>query len=176
MIDDLRFTAASHQSGFGGVPQALRLRDGVQRAAEPAVHRADALHAPGLRPGDPDAGRHHPALPDAGAAVRACDASLLDAIRSRLLVRASVRLDRVLSGAILDATLARPEMGSQRIAKQAVREFDVLRQTLTGPAMVGLFDAPWVPIYILIAALIHPWIGVLALARSGAQHLPRLAQ
>ena len=89
--------------------------------------------------------------------------SLLDSIRSRLLVRASVRLDRVLSGAILDATLARPEMGAQRIAKQAVREFDVLRQTLTGPVMVGLFDAPWIPVYILIAALIHPWIGLLAL-------------
>src|SRR4029453_7655923 len=41
--------------------------------------------------------------------------SLLDSIRSRLLVRASVRLDRVLSGAILDATLARPELGLQRI-------------------------------------------------------------
>ena len=89
--------------------------------------------------------------------------SLLDSIRSRLLVRASVRLDRVLSGAILDATLARPEMGAQRIAKQAVREFDILRQTLTGPVMVGLFDAPWIPVYILVAALIHPWIGALAL-------------
>ena len=89
--------------------------------------------------------------------------ALLDSVRSRLLVRASVRLDRVLAGAILDATLARPEMGSQRIAKQAVREFDVLRQTLTGPVMLGLFDAPWIPVYILIAALIHPWIGLLAL-------------
>ncbi len=89
--------------------------------------------------------------------------ALLDSVRSRLLVRASVRLDRVLSGAILEATLARPEMGAQRIAKQAVREFDVLRQTLTGPVMVGLFDAPWVPVYILIAALIHPWVGLLAL-------------
>jgi len=89
--------------------------------------------------------------------------SLLDSIRSRLLVRASVRLDRVLSGAILDATLTRPELGTQRIAKQAIREFDVLRQTLTGPVMVGLFDAPWIPVYIIIGALIHPWIGLLAL-------------
>jgi len=88
--------------------------------------------------------------------------SSLDAVRSRLLVRASVRLDRVLSGAILDATLARPELGTQRIAKQALREFDVLRQTLTGPVMVGVFDAPWIPVYILVAALIHPWIGALA--------------
>ena len=89
--------------------------------------------------------------------------SLLDAIRARLLVRASVRLDRVLSGAILDATLARPELGDQRIARQAMREFDVLRQTLTGPVIIGVFDAPWVPVYIIVAALIHPWIGLLAL-------------
>src|SRR5215218_8078289 len=93
--------------------------------------------------------------------------SSLDAVRSRLLVRASVRLDRVLSGAILDATLARPELGTQRIAKQALREFDVLRQTLTGPVMVGIFDAPWIPVYIIIAALIHPWIGALALVGCG---------
>ena len=87
--------------------------------------------------------------------------SALDALRSRLLVRASVRLDRYLSGAILDATLSRPELGAQRLAKQAMREFDVLRQTLTGPVMVGIFDAPWIPVYLLIAFLIHPWIGVL---------------
>ena len=59
----------------------------------------------------------------------------LDALRSRLLVRASVRLDRELAGRSCDSTLARPELGTQGIAKQALREFDVLRQTLTGPAM-----------------------------------------
>ncbi|MEO6433958.1 MAG: type I secretion system permease/ATPase [Sphingomicrobium sp.] len=88
----------------------------------------------------------------------------LDALRSRLLVRASVRLDKELAGAILESTLAVPDQGAQRIAKQALREFDVLRQTLTGPSMVALFDAPWVPIYIAIAWLIDPWIGILALA------------
>jgi len=89
--------------------------------------------------------------------------ALLDAVRGRLLVRASIRLDKMLAGEILIATLARPDLASQRIAKQALREFDVLRQVITGPAILGLFDAPWVPVYILIATLIHPWIGVLAL-------------
>jgi ATP-binding cassette subfamily C protein len=89
--------------------------------------------------------------------------SLLDSVRSRLLTRASVRLDKVLSGAIIEATLARPELSSQRLSKQALREFDVLRQVLTGPTIVGAFDAPWVPVYILVAFLIHPWIGVLAI-------------
>jgi PrtD family type I secretion system ABC transporter len=89
--------------------------------------------------------------------------ALLDMVRSRLLVRAGLRLDKILASAILESTLARPELGTQRIAKQALREFDVLRQTLTGPAIIGVFDAPWVPVYVLVAALVHPWIGVLAL-------------
>ena len=86
----------------------------------------------------------------------------LEAVRSRLLVRASVRLDLALAGPIMRATLAQPDSG-QRLARQAVREFDTLRQALTGPAMLGLLDAPWVPIYMLIAFLIHPWIGALTL-------------
>lgn len=60
------------------------------------------------------------------------------------------------------ATLLQPD-SSQRLARQALREFDTLRQALTGPAMLGLLDAPWVPVYLLIAFLIHPWIGLLTL-------------
>jgi ATP-binding cassette subfamily C protein len=86
----------------------------------------------------------------------------LEAIRSRLLVRASVKLDQVMAGPIMRATLLQAD-SSQRLARQAVREFDTLRQALTGPAVLGALDAPWVPIYILIAFLIHPWIGVLTL-------------
>jgi len=89
--------------------------------------------------------------------------SLLDFVRSRLLVRASVRLDRQLAGAIVDTLIAQPSGARATMNKQAMREFDVLRQTLTGPAILGLFDAPWSPIYILVCLLIHPWLGVMAL-------------
>ena len=86
----------------------------------------------------------------------------LEAIRSRLLVRASVKLDQVMAGPIMRATLLQAD-SSQRLARQAVREFDTLRQAMTGPAVLGALDAPWVPIYVIIAFLIHPWIGVLTL-------------
>jgi len=95
-------------------------------------------------------------------AVSLATLAALEAIRSRLLVRASVRLDQVLAGPIMRATLLQAD-SSQRLARQAVREFDVLRQALTGPAVLGVLDAPWVPIYVLIAFLIHPWIGMLTL-------------
>jgi ATP-binding cassette subfamily C protein len=86
--------------------------------------------------------------------------SLLDLVRSRLLVRASVRLDRMLAGAILDSSLARH---GHSMSKQAMREFDLLRQTLTGNGILALLDAPWTPIYILVCFLVHPYIGLVAL-------------
>lgn len=91
----------------------------------------------------------------------------LDTLRSRLLVRAGVRLDGLLSATILEATLGRASAGVQRNALQAMREFDVLRQAMTGPAILAILDAPWVPIYVLVAFLLSPWIGLLCVVGAG---------
>ncbi len=93
--------------------------------------------------------------------------AMLDFVRSRLLVRASIRLDRQLAGILLDTTLSRRDRTFDAVARQAMREFDVLRQALTGPAVLALCDAPWSPIYILICFLIHPLIGLLVLVGAG---------
>ena len=89
--------------------------------------------------------------------------SLLDFVRSRLLVRASIRLDRELAGVLLDTSLARRDRTFDAVARQAMREFDSLRQTLTGPAIIAVCDAPWSPIYVLVCLLIHPFLGLLVL-------------
>lgn len=94
--------------------------------------------------------------------------ALLDYVRSRLLVRASIRLDRQLSGILLDTTLARRDKTFDAVARQAMREFDTLRQALTGPAIIAVCDAPWSPIYILVCFLIHPLIGALVLVGAVA--------
>ena len=90
--------------------------------------------------------------------------AFLDFVRSRLLVRASIRLDRQLAGVLLDTSLARRDRTFDAVARQSMREFDTLRQALTGPAIVALCDAPWSPIYILVCFLIHPLIGAFVLA------------
>ncbi|WP_184112178.1 type I secretion system permease/ATPase [Sphingomonas abaci] len=96
--------------------------------------------------------------------------SLLDRVRSRLLVRAGVRLDADLAPLLLDATMARPEAPA---ARAAMRDFDAMRGVLTGPGMLALFDAPWTPLYVLVCFLVHPWIGLVALA--GGAILPAIA-
>ncbi len=96
--------------------------------------------------------------------------ALLDRVRSRLLVRAGVQLDRTLAPLILDAAIERPDLP---IARQALREFDTVRGALTGGAALALFDAPWFPLYILVCFLVHPWIGLVALI--GCTALPLLA-
>lgn len=96
--------------------------------------------------------------------------ALLDRVRARLLVRAGIRLDTILAPRILDATLGQPDLPT---ARQALRDFDTMRAGLTGPAVLALFDAPWMPIYILVCFLVHPAIGGVAIL--GCAILPLLA-
>ena len=37
------------------------------------------------------------------------------------------------------------------------------RVTLGSPGLTGLFDVPWIPFYLAIVFLLHPWLGFLAL-------------
>ncbi|MGA0599837.1 type I secretion system permease/ATPase [Caulobacter sp. KR2-114] len=99
--------------------------------------------------------------------------SLLDMVRTRLLTRAGQRLDRLLAPVILSATLARARGGKDVISRQAMREFDTLRQALSGAGVLALFDAPWTPIYLIVCALLHPLLGAVAL--FGAASLVGLA-
>ena len=88
----------------------------------------------------------------------------LDHIRSRILVRAGLRLDRLLAGQVLERLMQRVRSGpgAARVV-QAMREFDSFRGTLTGPAVLALFDAPWTPIYLLFTFILHPLLGALTL-------------
>ena len=92
----------------------------------------------------------------------------LDWIRSRLLVRATLRLEREVAGSLLRAMLARTDRPMDAVARQPMRDFDTLRQALTGPALLALCDAPWAPIYIVISMMIHPALGLLVLAGACA--------
>src|SRR5215813_2440246 len=86
---------------------------------------------------------------------------LLEIVRSRVLVRVSGQLDLALSGAVMRA-MSKTAVRSGRGGGQALRDFDVVRQFLSGSAIFALFDAPWTPVTILVVFLFHPLLGVIA--------------
>jgi ATP-binding cassette subfamily C protein len=90
--------------------------------------------------------------------------SALEAVRSQLMARVSLRLDRLLAGEILDRLLAR-RTGTRTTVEsgQVMREFDQLRGALSGQAATAIFDTPWTPIYLVVAFMIHPVLGLLVL-------------
>lgn len=87
----------------------------------------------------------------------------LDLIRSRILARAGVRLDRLLSGRVLAATFACTGRG-EAAGSQPLRDFDSVRLFLSGTGINALFDLPWAPVYVCVIFMLHPWMGAFALA------------
>ena len=88
---------------------------------------------------------------------------LLDMVRSRILVRVGVRLDRRLNATVFSAVFARMLRGVQGERSQPLRDVDSMRQFLTGPGPFAFFDAPWAPFYIGVVYLFHPILGFIAL-------------
>ena len=90
----------------------------------------------------------------------------LDALRSRILSTASMRLDRVFASRIYRRAMLQAGGGPQPRVNQMIREFDTIRGAVTGPAALAMFDAPWIPIYIGVCFYLHVAIGALALGGS----------
>jgi PrtD family type I secretion system ABC transporter len=91
----------------------------------------------------------------------------LDAVRARVLTRAGVRLDRLLAPRVITATMDGAIKGAPP-SSQPLRDFDNVRQFLTGAGIHAAFDLPWAPIYILVIFLLHPLLGLLALVSAAA--------
>src|SRR5215207_5701919 len=87
----------------------------------------------------------------------------LDHARARVLVRAGLRLDRILSERVMNAMVRQASTAPGAAKSQALRDLDTFRQFLTGGSFYALFDAPWAPLYIIVLALLHPLLGAIGL-------------
>ena len=85
---------------------------------------------------------------------------MLDTVRTAVLARLSTRLGERLSTRILAAGALTGDPG------QGLRDLTQLRQTLAGPALTALFDAPWLPLALGLIWLLHPSLGYFGLASA----------
>ncbi len=88
----------------------------------------------------------------------------LEWLRSQVMIVASMRFDAMLGPTIHDAIFARTLATAGRQASaQPLEDLDKVRQFITGPGLFALLDAPWVPVYVVIMYVFHPWMGAAAL-------------
>ncbi len=89
----------------------------------------------------------------------------LDTVRARALAQAGRNLDRLLSPRALNASL-RHAAGIGGIGDRAgvdtLRDIRQLRALLAGSGILALFDAPWLPLHLLVITLMHPLLGLAA--------------
>jgi PrtD family type I secretion system ABC transporter len=102
----------------------------------------------------------------AGIALLAMAA--LDMVRAYLLSAIGAAIDRMVGPKVLDSLLGHAARLGAREHAYALRDVSALRSFFSGAGILALFDAPWLPVFLLIITLFHPLLGALAFAGSMA--------
>lgn len=86
--------------------------------------------------------------------------SILDVARRHLLMRIATRFETSVGAAVVGAAAKSAQHGSQR-EFAAVSDLGQIRNFMTGPTLISMFDAPVAPVYFLAVYLIHPQLGMI---------------
>ncbi len=103
-----------------------------------------------------------------GAVLALSMMALLEVLRARLLVGCGVALDRKLAPRVLAGLLAQTARLTGGEHLNGLRDVNTLRGFLVGTGVIALFDAPWMPFFLLLIFLFHPALGAVALAGAVA--------
>ncbi len=84
----------------------------------------------------------------------------LEWVRSQILVRVSSRLETLLNERLFNICYKQAlYSGGQQASSQALDDLTSLRQFLTGNGLFAFFDVPWLPVYIAVMFVFHPYYG-----------------
>jgi len=86
----------------------------------------------------------------------------MDAARARALAAAGRRIEASLAPAALASQLRQAANAGADRNDDALKDVAQLRTLLASSGVVAIFDAPWVPLYLLIITLMHPLLGGIA--------------
>jgi PrtD family type I secretion system ABC transporter len=88
--------------------------------------------------------------------------ALLDVLRAWLLAAGGAMLDRNLGPRVLDGVLVQTAKVSGAGYLNGLRDVNTLRTFFSGTGLLTLFDAPWLPFFLLVIFLFHPVLGAVA--------------
>lgn len=92
--------------------------------------------------------------------------SMLELVRSKLLIRVGAQLDMKLNDRVFAASFESNLKRAGGNAGQALGDLTNVRQFLTGNGLFAFFDAPWAPIYLVVIFLFSPWLGLFAVVAA----------
>lgn len=92
--------------------------------------------------------------------------SALEWMRSRLMVRISMRVDWDLASATFDAAFRRYAGRKKVDVHQVLGDLLQVRQFLTGQSILALMSTPFAVMFIIIGGLFHPYLAVFILLAS----------
>jgi ATP-binding cassette subfamily C protein EexD len=88
----------------------------------------------------------------------------LEWVRSQILVRVSAKLETLLNERLFKIAYKKSlYTGGQQASSQPLDDLTSLRQFLTGSGLFAFFDAPWLPFYVALMFMFHPYFGWFAI-------------
>ena len=111
-----------------------------------------------------------------GALLALVVMALLDFLRSRLLVRAGVAVDRRLTKPVITEMVRDAARIDSKSYREGILDINTMRNFLAGNAAFSFFDLPWVPIYLFAIFCMNMWLGWLAVAGACVLLILGLAQ
>lgn len=89
--------------------------------------------------------------------------SVLELVRSFVLVRVGARLDMAMNKRIYTAAFEQNLKQAGSNAGQSLQDLTMIRQFLTGNGIFAFFDVPWFPIYLAVIFMFDTSLGVFSL-------------
>jgi ATP-binding cassette, subfamily C, bacterial len=89
--------------------------------------------------------------------------AVLEMLRARMMVHASMAVDGKLAGAVFDATHSAGLSWPSLAQGQSLRDLDAVREFIAGPGLIAICDLLWMPIFVAACFILHPWFGAIAI-------------
>ncbi|MEO1206563.1 MAG: type I secretion system permease/ATPase [Pseudomonadota bacterium] len=88
---------------------------------------------------------------------------VLDMVRLRVMSRVGKRIDGEVTERVFSA-LPQLQLKTRQVGDglQPMRDLDQIRGFLSSIGPTALFDLPWLPVFLFVVFLLHPWLGIFA--------------
>lgn len=94
-----------------------------------------------------------------GAVMALFVLGVLEFLRSRILIKASIKMDDLLGRQVLKKMLRDAPRRETKQYSQGLGDINILRNYFAGNSVFAFFDVPWIPVYLGVIYMVHPVLG-----------------